>query len=163
MAEGSPRLGGEEVRLIDVPATEPGSQGIFDGSLKSMTGRSPADQGKRTVDRLRKYAVVNQGFALDGFLRKYTKDPQAVSTLKQYLREFETHASPSMVRNSDHRIRSNFAVMYAAAALAIDYGILPWTKTSTLKAIAKCMTATFEARFQLADSAIERTFNWEPS
>ena len=31
---GSPRLGGEEVRLIDVPASEPGSQGVFDGKIE---------------------------------------------------------------------------------------------------------------------------------
>ena len=34
----SPRLGGEEVRFIDVPASEPGSQGIFDGNIKSTDG-----------------------------------------------------------------------------------------------------------------------------
>jgi hypothetical protein len=31
MKAGSPRLGGEGVRLIDVPASQPGSQGVFDG------------------------------------------------------------------------------------------------------------------------------------
>ena len=28
--------------------------------------------------------------------------------------------------NAHYRVRTNFAVMYAAAALAIDYEILPW-------------------------------------
>lgn len=41
--------------------------------------------------------------------------------------------------NAHYRVRSNFAVLYAAAALAIDYEILPWKKTPTFRAIEKCM------------------------
>jgi hypothetical protein len=151
---GKPRLGGEEVRLIDVPATDAGSQGIFDGTLKLKGRTTPAEEGKRLVDNLRKHAAINQGFALRSFLRKYTKDANAVATLKRYRREFEKKASASCMQNADNRIRSNFAVMYAAAALAIDYGILPWSKVSTLKAINKCMTASLEARRQLADPTL---------
>ena len=36
-------------------------------------------------------------------------------------------------------MRTNFAVIYAAAALAIDYEILPWEKRPTFRAIEKCM------------------------
>jgi uncharacterized protein (DUF927 family) len=152
VTEGKPRLGGEEVRLIDVPATDADSQGIFDGRLKLKKGRSLAEQGKRLVDNIRKNAVLNQGFALRGFLRKYTKDANAVTVLNQYKRAFEKQASTLMLQNSDNRICSNFATMYAAAALAIDYGILPWAKKSTLKAINKCMKAALAARRQLSTS-----------
>ena len=41
--------------------------------------------------------------------------------------------------NAHYRVRTNFAVMYAAAALAIDYEILPWKKRPTFRAIEKCM------------------------
>jgi hypothetical protein len=37
-----------------------------------------------------------------------------------------------------YRIRSNFAIIWAAAALAIDYKILPWKKARAFNAIAKC-------------------------
>jgi hypothetical protein len=37
------------------------------------------------------------------------------------------------------RVRKIFAVVYASAAQAIDYGILPWTKDTTLNSIKKCM------------------------
>jgi hypothetical protein len=33
------------------------------------------------------------------------------------------------------RMRRLFAVVYASAAQAIDYGVLPWSKKATLKAI----------------------------
>ena len=42
------------------------------------------------------------------------------------------------------RIRRFFAVVYASAAQAIDYKILPWRKKSTLKAIAACMNDAME-------------------
>ena len=38
------------------------------------------------------------------------------------------------------RIRRLFAVVYASAAQAIDYGVLPWSKKATLNAILACMT-----------------------
>jgi hypothetical protein len=43
-----------------------------------------------------------------------------------------------------YRIRSNFAVIYAGAALAIDYGVLPWKKGPTFWAINDCMTGALK-------------------
>jgi hypothetical protein len=139
---GKPRKGGERVRLIDVPATFPGSRGIFDGELHGKT--SIAETAKR-VDQLRLDAELNQGFALRRFLTVFKKDAGAVSTLKGYMADFEARSSAPVIENADRRILKNFAVIYAAAALAIDYGILPWKKTPTLKAIDKCMVASCDA------------------
>jgi hypothetical protein len=139
---GKPRKGGERVRLIDVPATFPGSRGIFDGELHGKT--SIAETAKR-VDQLRLDAELNQGFALRRFLTKFKKDARAVSTLKGYMADFETWAAAPILKNADRRILKNFAVIYAAAALAIDYEVLPWKKKATFKAIDKCMTASFQA------------------
>ena len=44
------------------------------------------------------------------------------------------------------RIQQYFAVCYASAAQAIDYGILPWSKKATLQAIKACM---YDAMTQL--------------
>jgi hypothetical protein len=139
---GKPRKGGERVRLIDVPATFPGSRGIFDGELHGKT--SIAETAKR-VDQLRLDAELNQGFALRRFLKKFKKDAKAVTTLKDYMADFEARTTAPVIENADRRILKNFAVIYAAAALAIDYKILPWKKRATLNAIDKCMTASFRA------------------
>ena len=48
---GDPRLGGEEVRFMDVPASEPGSQGIFDGKLEPELDKSLLDTAKAIVER----------------------------------------------------------------------------------------------------------------
>jgi hypothetical protein len=50
------------------------------------------------------------------------------------------------------RIQRPFAAMYAGAAQAIDYGILPWSKKSTLRAIKDCM---HDAMDQLITAASE--------
>jgi hypothetical protein len=41
--------------------------------------------------------------------------------------------------NAALRIRSNFALIWAAAAMAIDYEVLPWEKPPTFKAVKKCL------------------------
>jgi putative DNA primase/helicase len=146
IAGGTPRLGGEEVRLVDVPVTDANSQGIFDRLQTDKKGRARRKLAKRLVDQLRVDAEANQGFALHRYLRKYVKDPEAVDKLKRYMRDFERRASRSMQSNSDSRICTYFAAMYAAAALAIDYDILPWGNKPTFKAIYKCLRASLAAR-----------------
>ena len=44
-----------------------------------------------------------------------------------------------------YRIRSNFAVIWAAGALAIDYGVLPWKKSRLRKAVEKCFHRALSA------------------
>ena len=66
-------------------------------------------------------------------------DQHVLERLKAYKQQFERDAVLPDKHNAHYRIRSNFAVMYAAAALAIDYGILPWKKRPTFRAIEKCM------------------------
>jgi hypothetical protein len=150
---GKPRQGGEKVRLIDVPATFPGSHGIFDGEFHGNT--SIAETAK-LVDQLRLDAELNQGFALRRFLKKFKRDTRAVSKLKGYMADFETRATVPLIEKTDRRIFKNFAVIYAAAALAIEYKILPWKKTPTLKAIDKCMTASFSAVSLIQDQSDHR-------
>jgi putative DNA primase/helicase len=81
---GSPRLGGEEVRLIDVPATEPGSQGVFDGKIKKDSERTLLETTKALVDKLAAAAIKYQGHALIAFLRKLTRDEDWEKKVRAY-------------------------------------------------------------------------------
>jgi Domain of unknown function (DUF927) len=134
---GSPRLGGEEVRLIDVPASEPGSQGVFDGKIKKDSERTLLETTKALADRLAVSAIKYQGHALIAFLRKLTRDKDWEGKVRAYKSQFESEVDAP---NSTalYRIRSNFAVIWAAGALAIDYGVLPWEKSRLRKAVEKC-------------------------
>ena len=48
-----------------------------------------------------------------------------------------------MVTGPDHRVCANFSLIYGAAALGIEYGILPWKKKATRAAIEKCLAGAF--------------------
>jgi hypothetical protein len=138
-----PRLGGEEVRFIDVPAMEPGGLDIFDG-LQLSAGDDRTKIGQRLVNELRREAIRNQGFAMDAFQKRLAPDlAAAVEKAKAHMEHFESHVSTPLVTGADRRIATNFAVIYAGTALAIEYDILPWKKKPTLAAIAKCMAAAF--------------------
>lgn len=140
---GQRRLGGEEVRFIDVPATEPGSVGVFD-RLAVPSDRNPGEFGRMLADNLRRDAETNQGFAMDAFLKKFMRDPHAaLAKIRQHIGDFTSKVSPKLVTGADYRVCANFALMYAAAALAIEYRILPWARKETRAAILKCMAGAF--------------------
>ena len=65
------------------------------------------------------------------------KDDHWEPTVRRYKAAFETKVKVPDV-NAVYRIRSNFAVIWAAAALAIDYKVLPWKKRRAFAAIKKC-------------------------
>ena len=138
-AAGKGRLGGEEVRLIDIPASDPTSSGIFDGNIVPAAGKTLRETTKELVETLKANAIKHQGYAFRELLEKYVNDPNGLEHLRTYKEQFERDAVLPDKHNAHYRVRSNFGLMYAAAASAIDYGILPWKKRPTFRAIEKCM------------------------
>ena len=138
-AAGKSRLGGEEVRFIDIPASDPGSAGIFDGNIVAAPGKTLRETTKEFVETLKANAIKHQGYCIRELLEKYVNDPHGLEHLRAYKEQFERDAVLPDRHNAHYRVRSNFALMYAAAALSIDYGILPWKKRPTFRAIEKCM------------------------
>ena len=62
-AAGEERLGGEEVRFLDVPASDDGSSGIVDGKIKAALGKTIRETTKDFVESLRVNAIKYQGHA----------------------------------------------------------------------------------------------------
>jgi uncharacterized protein (DUF927 family) len=138
-AAGRQRLGGEEVRFIDIPASDPNSAGIFDGNIVPAPRKTLRETTKGLVEALKVNAIKHQGYAFRELQERYVNDPHGFEHLKTYREQFERDAVLPEGHNAYYRVRTNFAVMYAAAVLAIDYGILPWKKRPTFRAIEKCM------------------------
>ena len=134
---GDPRLAGEEVQFTDVAASEPCSQGIFDGNIKPEDGKTLSEITKALVDTAAVAAQRNQGHVLPAYLERLTKDKNWEAKVRSYKDQFEAEVKAPELK-AVYRIRSNFAIIWAAAALAIDYKILPWKKARAFKAIAKC-------------------------
>jgi hypothetical protein len=112
--------------------------GIFDGRIKKLIGKTDQETTKALIEKLKIDAEFNQGFAYHEFLDKYCRDAEALSKVRAYKHQFESEVTmpPS---NAALRIRSNFALIWAAAALAIDFQILPWNKSPTFRAVEKCL------------------------
>jgi uncharacterized protein (DUF927 family) len=142
-AANARRLGGEEVRFMDIPASGPNSPGIFDGNIEPGLGKTLHETTKELIETLKVNAIKHQGYAFRELQERYVNDPDGLERLKTYKEQFERDALLPDEHNAYYRVRTNFAAMYAAAALAIDYDILPWKKPPTFRAIEKCMRLAF--------------------
>ena len=124
---------------MDIPASDPNSPGIFDGNIEPAPDKTLRETTKELVETLKVNAIKHQGYAYRELQERYVNDPHGLERLKTYKEQFERDAVLPEAHNAYYRVRTNFAVMYAAAALAIDYKILPWKKRPTFRAIEKCM------------------------
>ena len=115
-AAGKDRLGGEEVRFMDIPASDPESAGIFDVVIVPVPGKTLRETTKDLVENIRANAIKHQGYAFRELLEKFVNDPNGLEHLRGYEEQFERDAVLPDERNAHYRIRSNFAGMYAAAA-----------------------------------------------
>ena len=137
---GRGRVRGEEMRMIDVPACVSKNGDIFDGQNADAYVGSTLEERVQFVEKHEKWSLDYQGEALRAYLAKRCADEQAEETLKEYMDRFlEAAPLPRQFRWLG-RMRRLFAVVYASAAQAIDYGVLPWSKKATLDAIIACMT-----------------------
>ena len=74
-AAGRQRLGGEEVRFIDIPASDPNSAGIFDGNIVPAPGKTLRETTKELVEALKANAIKHQGYAFRELQERYVNDP----------------------------------------------------------------------------------------
>ena len=110
---------------------------MFDGKIEKDDERTLLETTKALVETLAAAAIKYQGHALIAFLRKLTRDKDWEAKVRAYKSQFESEVDAP---NSTalYRIRSNFAIIWAAGALAIDYSVLPWKKSRLRKAVEKC-------------------------
>jgi putative DNA primase/helicase len=136
---GRRRIRGEEVRMINVRACVSDIEDIFDGPKASKVVGGTVEQRRDFVVELERRARKYQGEAFRAYLTKRAKDKRAEATLQSYMAEYIADAPLPTQQRWLGRIQRPFAAIYAGAAQAIDYEILPWSKKSTLSAIKKCM------------------------
>jgi putative DNA primase/helicase len=141
---GPRRIRGEEVRMIDVPACVSDMQDIFDNENAHATVGETVEQRCRFVEDQERLTRKYQGEALRAYFAKRGCDKTAKATLKRYMKEYADHAPLPGQQRWLGRIQRLFAAVYAGAAQAIDYGVLPWGKKATLTAIRTCMVDAME-------------------
>jgi hypothetical protein len=129
---------GEEVRLINIRACVSQMNDIFDGANAAAKIGSTLNARRAFVERLEELCRGQQGMSFRRFLKRWMNDDDANRKLKAYMDRFIDEAPVPESGSALGRIRRRFAVVYASAALAIDYGILPWKKKPTLRDIKAC-------------------------
>ena len=81
-AAGKERLGGEEGRFMDIPASDPNSSGIFDGNIVPAPGKTLRETTKELIETLKADAIKHQGHAFRELMEKYINDPHGFERLK---------------------------------------------------------------------------------
>jgi Domain of unknown function (DUF927) len=134
-------------RLIDVPLA-PGVVGAFE-SLHGFDNHAVFSA------ELKRIARTHHGKAVREFLRQFAADlrkekPELETWLDACRKWHLKRVFPRISINRDlERTHQKFATIYAAAALAIDYEILPWSTRELSDALLQCEEAHVEhvARF----------------
>lgn len=137
------RMKGEQVRLIDVPATASPELGIYDYLPEGFD--SPAALSEALEAACRQH----YGVPLRAFVSKVAADAEAMpGRVNDLVATFMKKAGVSD-DGWERRFARPFALSYAGAMLAARAGILPWTPTIIAKAISTCYVA---ARLYVPDA-----------
>jgi hypothetical protein len=135
---------GEEVRMIDVPACVSRMDDVFDVPGAEKVIGATLEKRLRYVEHQERLTLDYQGEAFRTYLTKRAKDKFLQKRLNEFISEFVDAAPLQRQFPWLGRIRRFFAVIYASAALAIDYDVLPWGRKKTLTAIKDCMDDAVE-------------------
>lgn len=146
------RHGGDVIRFIDVLAHIGGENGIFDALPDDVSSAEAARQ-------IAEGAEQNYGHAGRRFIREYLKDVDGADRriqrdIDRFLKRID------LTRHGrDWRFAARFALAYAAAKLAIRFGVLPWSRRRLRQAITLCYRNALAVRpdkGRLIEEAIKR-------
>jgi uncharacterized protein (DUF927 family) len=141
------RAGGIEIddahlgRLFDIPCPE-GPHGIYDIIHEFGSGEELTDALKQ---RCRRYFGTAGREFVSRLQEARSEDPAGLrEVLSKYRARYRRAAKDAIEVENQRSLRrtsSRFATVFAAGCLAIEYGILPWSKKRLLKAILECQLA----------------------
>jgi putative DNA primase/helicase len=128
---GEARRRGEIVRLIEIPVPDRRKGGIFD--RMESTELSTGELAKAVEDAVRD----NYGHPIRAFLEGLVADREgyadrAATLVERFVRKVGAQSDPWT-----QRFATKFAVVYAAARIAAEMKIAPWSKGHAFKCVAR--------------------------
>jgi ABC transporter transmembrane region len=132
---GETRMAGEEARFLDLPVPT-GATGVFD-RLAEMGKEETAASAAEIADALNRASGEHFGTAAPAFIEYVSGDlkraeSETARLVEQFMVKLEIPGD-----GWERRIARKFALGYAAGILAIEAGILPWSKILVTKSAAK--------------------------
>ena len=131
---------GERVRYPDIPVPPVGDNGIFDRLTVNQNAAALAARVEKTIR-------AHHGVAYEAFIERLVLDRVgATAGARKHVEIFLAKAAPDPT-SWERRFAMKFAVVYAAAALASGWNILPFSPTHARKCILRLhRKARIEAR-----------------
>jgi len=131
------RLEGEAVRLIDIPVPRRRT-GIFDRLQKGATGRD----SRLLAEALEQAAATYYGEAGKVFIKKLVQDvgnnhDGLTDRLAGSIDRFLAKSGVDSEDPYEVRFAKRFALAYAAGLLAIEYGVVPWSREIVYRSIGR--------------------------
>lgn len=131
---------GQEVRVIDLPASPKSGHGVFEELHDFTTGAAMADH-------IRSFSSRYYGHALPAFLAELvTRQDEVRNFAGPFLAKFEAEACPGEVPGTVKRVCKRFGLVALAGALATKWKILPWPEDQAAKAAKTCFHDWLETR-----------------
>lgn len=130
---------GERVRYPDIPVPPVGENGIFD-RLDDQDAKALAAEAEEAIR-------INHGVAYEAFIEHLVIErATATDKAKEHIEHFLAKAAPDAT-SWERRFALKFALVYAAAALASEWKILPFGINHARKSITRLHNkARIEAR-----------------
>jgi putative DNA primase/helicase len=131
---------GQRVRLLEIDADAGLGLGVWERLAPSMSASDFSDRRQRMAHKYNGTAI--QAF-LPRFLADLHRDRAALlASIHADVRAFAAAVGVDGADGPRARAAKHFGLVYAFGALAIRYGILPWTEAEALDAAVRCWERT---------------------
>ena len=144
-ATGREQRGGQSVRMVVLPSDAGAGLGAFD-SCPGAGGQTATARGAAFADRLKRASATAYGTAGREMVARLTAMPDRGAEAARGLLEAFVAQRPPHDSAEIGRTTTIVAVAYAAGMMAAQWGILPWSDESILKACNVCLDAVISER-----------------
>lgn len=156
---GLPRMPGEKVRLVDVPADCGKEMGLFESLPEGFD--NPAAFAEFLSSQCQKFHGTAKEAFIAKVLKREGKKAGSISRhMQKYMDKFLQHVDVDRNNGFEYRMAKRFALAYAAGLAAIKAEVLTFDSSEVLQAIVACYHATLDAGTDLnaADEVAEASY-----
>jgi hypothetical protein len=137
------RSDGQKVRLIDIPVLTSGSLGIFDRVTGDEMETERATDG--ILHDLEASLIVNHGTMISVWIKHLAASKLKMRT-QLLIKTFVRNVVPTGT-GVEKRLARKFGLVWAAGVIAVNAGLLPWSKTLVRDVVVKMFTAARGSAF----------------